>query len=113
MEATAAETHLVATWHPEESFNRLETQQGPHTDIPSQPQDVAQVARAIFPSIYKHLLKYLKSRQAPTRHTMDSIMDHLVTYIKYGMSPQSFLAQYLTTGTLTEVRSMINCMDGL
>ena len=95
----------------EESFGRLEssdTRAGPYhgmsSDSQHTEQEVSQVATAIFPSIYRHLLKYLKSRQSPGRHTMDSIMHHLVTFIKYGMSPQSFLAEYLNTNSIVEVR---------
>ena len=101
----------------EESWARLENQQQsppppppPHLDYDisteSQPgaQEVNQVARAIFPAIYKHLLKYLKSSRKSSQHTMDSIMDHLATYIKYGMSPQSFLSLYFTSGSVMEVQ---------
>ena len=106
----------------EESFARLENHQAdtakdwscsptlpyPDQDIStgSQPsaQEVHQVAQAIFPSIYKHLLKYLKSSRKSSQHTMDSIMTHLVTYIKYGMSPQAFLSLYFSPSSVIEVR---------
>ena len=62
------------------------------------------MAQAIFPAIYKHLLKYLKSSRKNSLHTMDSIMEHLVTYIKYGMSPQSFLSLYFSQSSVIDVR---------
>ena len=103
----------------EESFARLENQHSETTkdsssshqhniSTGSQPtaQEVNQVAQAIFPAIYKHLLKYLKSSRKNSQHTMDSIMSHLVTYIKYGMSPQAFLSLYFTNSSVIEVRRM-------
>ena len=106
--------HLVTAT--EETFARLENsgaRPSPYHDRPteSQEQEVSQVATAIFPSIYKHLLKYLKSRPGPSHHTMDSMMQHLVTYIKYGMSPQSFLAEYLTTPSVAQVRIFLTFLN--
>ena len=74
---------------------------------PCDKQDLGQVTRAIFPNIYKHLLKYLKSTGMARHHTMDSIMDQLATYIKYGMSPQSFVSQYFHVPSVIQVSTIL------
>ena len=87
---------LTAT---EESFGRISTVVG-DKDASENHHDIAS---AVFPVIYKHLLKYLKSVQQSKHHTMDRIMENLATYIKFGMSPQSFLSTYLTTPSVIQV----------
>ena len=92
-------TQLMAAT--EESFGRISTIGV--KEASENHQDVGHVASAVFPVIYKHLLKYLRSVHQSKHHTMDKIMESLATYIKFGMSPQSFLSQYLTTPSVIQV----------
>lgn len=57
--------------------------------------DPLETAQAIFPSMSRPLQKYLRVTRQQGRHTLHSILDHLSTAMKYGMSAKSFLEKYL------------------
>ena len=61
-------------------------------------------ARAVFPGIYKHLVRWLKTAGLGRQHTMDTIMTQLTSNISWGMSPHAFLAHYLQPPSVTQVR---------
>ena len=96
----------------EESFGRISTvarmsETNPYyndTCSTRASHDPDHVAKMVFPAIYKHMVKYLKSCQMSKYHTMDSIMHQLSTFIKFGMSPQSFLSQYLQPPSVVQVK---------
>ena len=58
----------------------------------------------MFPSIYKHLVRWLKTAGLGSQHTMDTIMTQLTSHISWGMSPHAFLAHYLQPPSVAQVR---------
>ena len=81
----------------EEAFTHIklvgdnETQGGAITMNPHE------TAQAIFPSMARPLQKYLRVTRQQQRHTLSSILDHLSTAMKYGLSAKTFLEKYLST----------------
>ena len=59
------------------------------------PQEAAQ---AVIPSMARALQKYLRITRQQPRYTLESIINHLATCIKYDMSPKAFLERYMTQG---------------
>ena len=67
----------------------------------------ADVARAVFPAIYRQLSRYLKAAWAGRGPDMDTILASLTTYIQHGMSPQAFLSQYLNPASVLQVTYLL------
>ena len=59
--------------------------------------DPMETAQAIFPSMSRALQKYLRVTRQQHRHTLQSILQHLSTAMKYGLSARSFLEKFLVT----------------
>ena len=57
----------------------------------------SETAQAIFPSMARPLQKYLKLTRQQQRHTLPSILEHLSTAMKYGLSAKAFLEKYLSS----------------
>lgn len=65
--------------------------------------DPYELAQAIFPNLARALQKYLRITRQQPRHTMDSILAHLATCIKYECSPKAFLEKFWITGPVLQV----------
>ena len=61
----------------------------------SVPLDAEEAAQAIFPSLARHLQKYLRTTRQQYRYSMDSILKHLAHCLIFDMSPKAFLERYL------------------
>lgn len=61
----------------------------------SLPLDAEEAAQAIFPSLARHLQKYLRTTRQQYRYSMDSILKHLAHCLIFDMSPKAFLERYL------------------
>ena len=70
-------------------------------------------ARAVFPGLYKHLVRWLKTAGLGREHTMDTIMGQLTSAIRWGMSPHAFLAHYLQPPSVVQVRSFLFSLTNL
>ena len=68
--------------------------------------DSYEAAQSIFPSLARPLQKYLRITRQQPRHTMDSILTHLATCLKYDMAPKAFLERYLITSPVLQVNFM-------
>lgn len=62
---------------------------------PCVPLDAEEAAQAIFPSLARHLQKYLRTTRQQYRYSMDSILKHLTHCLIFDMSPKAFLERYL------------------
>ena len=74
---------------------------------PSSPMDSYEAAQSIFPSLAKPLQKYLRITRQQPRHTMDSILQHLATCLKYDMAPKAFLERYIVTSPVLQVSNLV------
>jgi len=63
--------------------------------------DFKDAAREIFPRVFPSLQRYLKSNETPLP-TIDTIIKHLSTSIKYGMSPRAFLERFTTKNPILQ-----------
>jgi vang-like len=61
------------------------------------PQEAAQ---AVIPGMARALQKYLRITRQQPRYTLESIINHLSTCIKYDLSPKSFLERYISQGAI-------------
>lgn len=62
---------------------------------PCLPLDAEDAAQAIFPSLARHLQKYLRTTRQQYRYSMDSILKHLAHCLIFDMSPKAFLERYI------------------
>ena len=69
--------------------------------------DSYEAAQSIFPSLAKPLQKYLRITRQQPRHTMDSILQHLATCLKYDMAPKAFLERYIVTSPVLQVSNRV------
>lgn len=58
--------------------------------------DPKEAAQAIFPTIAKTLQKYLRITRQQTRHSVQSILEHLSVCLTYDLSPKAFLEKYFS-----------------
>ena len=65
----------------------------PVTGKPMGPEEAAQ---AIFPTMARALQKYLRVTRQQPRHTMESVLQHLMQCISHELSAKAFLERYLT-----------------
>lgn len=81
---------------------------------PSSPLDAYETAQSIFPGIARPLQKYLRITRQQPRHTMEAILTHLATCLKYDMAPKAFLEKYLVASPVLQVRTKLkkekNCI---
>lgn len=62
---------------------------------PCVPLDAEEAAQAIFPSLARHLQKYLKTTRQQYRYSMESILKHLAHCLIFDLSPKAFLERYV------------------
>ena len=55
-----------------------------------------EAAQAIFPTIARTLQKYLRATRQQSRHSVQSILEHLSICLTYDLSPKTFLEKYLS-----------------
>lgn len=70
---------------------------------PSSPLDAYETAQSIFPGMARPLQKYLRITRQQPRHTMEAILTHLATCLKYDMAPRAFLEKYLVASPVLQV----------
>ncbi|KPM04491.1 vang-like protein [Sarcoptes scabiei] len=80
----------------EEAFTHVKRVQQTRNG-PSIPMDPKEAAQAIFPTIAKTLQKYLRATRQQTRHSMQSILEHLSVCLTYDLSPKTFLEKYFSS----------------
>ena len=66
--------------------------------------DSYELAQSIFPNLARALQKYLRITRQQPRHTMESILAHLATCIKFECSPKAFLEKYWVSGPVLQVK---------
>ena len=69
--------------------------------------DSYELAQSIFPNLARALQKYLRITRQQPRHTMESILAHLATCIKFECSPKAFLEKYWVSGPVLQVKYRI------
>ncbi|KAH9418267.1 Vang-like protein 1 [Dermatophagoides pteronyssinus] len=81
----------------EEAFTHIKRiQQQSHGPLSTSSMNPKEAAQAIFPTIARTLQKYLRATRQQSRHSVQSILEHLSICLTYDLSPKTFLEKYLS-----------------
>lgn len=69
------------------------------------PLDSVEAAAAVFPSLARPLQKYLRVTRQQPWHTAESVLHHLATCLRLGLSPKAFLDKYLSFQPVLQVKN--------
>lgn len=82
----------------EESFNLIK-----RTRAMAGSMGADEAAAAIFPSMARALQKYLRATRQQSRHSAESVVNHLARCLRLDLSSRAFLQRYFTVPTCLEI----------
>uniref|UniRef100_A0A914XFG0 Vang-like protein n=1 Tax=Plectus sambesii TaxID=2011161 RepID=A0A914XFG0_9BILA len=69
---------------------------------PCVPMDSHEAAQAVFPGLARSLRKFLRVTRQQPRHTAEHVVSHLAQYLRFDMSPRSFLERFFSPSETLE-----------